>query len=131
MISVSRQALATWGRCLSQRSFASASTPAMEKLSNIIVEQSKKNFNQGLPSNVITSIVDVTDEDEHGLLSAKSAKLALSTIEASDTRLTHEEAWDILSKELGVQSEDEKVPAEHFWRLVFFDGHSNRKMELW
>jgi hypothetical protein len=42
MISVSRQALTAWGRSLSQRSFASASTPAMEKLSAIIAEQSQK-----------------------------------------------------------------------------------------
>ena len=73
----------------------------------------------------------MTDEDEHGLLSAKAAKLALSTIEASNTRLSHEEAWDILNKELGVQSEDEKVPSEQFWRLFFSGGHSKRKMQLW
>jgi hypothetical protein len=88
-------------------------------------------FNQGLPSNVITSIVDVTDEDEHGFLSAKAAKLALSTIEANNARLTHDEAWDILNKELGIQSEDEKVPSEQFWRLIFSNGHSKRKMQLW
>ena len=60
----------------------------------------------------------MTDEDDNGLVSAKTAKLALSGIEASN-RLSHEEAWDILNKELGVQREEERVPMEQFMRLFF------------
>jgi len=73
----------------------------------------------------------VTDEDEHGLMSAKAAKLALSKIEAGNNRLSHDEAWDILSKELGVQNEEEKLPSEHFWRLFFGNGGEKKKVQLY